>query len=284
MSSGTTPPTQTQQGGGVPSSGAAQLAGDGKPLIPPGFAPSSPKLGSSAISGAPVLSPTQQGIATELGKDYSGKELENFQGITQSMSSLRYMDAAYDNMAQGGGFNVPGTLATFRGDFSKAVNTLAQATGQPPPFDPTKIASIEDFNKETKRMGAQITNSFFGGSRESASVINSMTASVPGIENTYLGGKLLIQGIQGTLQRGIDWRNFENQWQQQNQGNLTGALESFNQLHPAQDYANKVLNQFGMNEKGFQSPEAVKSAVTAGYLTRTEASGILKQQFPDQFH
>lgn len=259
--------------------GSSALAGDGKPLLPPDGKFESPSVGTG-LGGLKVLSRAQQTAADDEIKDWGTTGLRAFNNANQTMALLTEMDHDYDTMARGGGFLVPGTAADIRGSLGKLVNTLSQATGSAPPFDPSKVASIEQFTKDTRRMGLTVLTTMLGNQREAAQTINNITEAVPGINNTYLGGKLLIGSIRAATQRAIDQRNFENAWQSKNQGNLTGAEEAFNAAHPAQDYANQVLGSFGMTEKGFASPDAVLKAVQQGYLTRAQASTILKSQFP----
>lgn len=288
-------PTQPSAGGSVapaltpnkaasppPGDGATaqgDLAGDGKPLVPPGFSMASPNTNTKGIGGLPVQSSSQAENEKGLQTDFSGPEKRQFDMSQAAMGSLQQMDNAYDTMIKGGGFNIPGTAASFRMDLAKGVNTLAQIAGQDPPFDPTKIASAEEFNKETKRMGLMVTNQFLGGQREAAAVIQGITSSVPGIENTYMGGKLVLEGIRAATQRIIDQRNFYNQWKDQNQGNLTGADEAFNRAHPANEYANQVLSGLGLTAKGFKSIGDVVNAVREGYMTTDQGKAIARAQF-----
>jgi hypothetical protein len=65
-------------------------------------------------------------------------------------------------------------------------------------------------------------------------------------------------------------RNFQNEWQTRNQGNLAGSAEAFNRLHPAQDYAKTVLAEMGLTAKGFASPEAKARAQALGYLAKDD--------------
>lgn len=262
------------------ATGGSALAGDGRPLFV-GANMASPRVGVG-IGGVNILSPAQQNTAKELSDEFNNQGVKEFQGAQNSMASFRYMDNALDTLAKGGGFLVPGTAEQARVELGKFVNTVTQMTGTAPAFDPTKIASAEDFMKETKRSGFQLINTMFGGQREAAETIQNATASVPGIENSYLGGKILVDSLRAAAQRAIDQRNFQNAWQQQpgNQGNLTGSAEEFNRLHPAEDYANGVLAKYGMTEKGFTSPEAVRQAVQQGYMTRDQGLAALRAQWP----
>lgn len=267
---------------GAASPAPAGIAGDGKPLIPAGTSMQAPYEGTG-VAGLRILSAPQQAQADELNKQFNDEELKQFQGAQAAKGTLVYMNNAYDKLVQGGGFLIPGTAAELRGNFAKLVNTVSSILGpdivKELPFAPDKIGSIEEFNKDTRRMGAQVTNLFFGAGREAAQTIQSMTSSVPSVDNTYLGGKLLTAGIGAMLQRAVDERNFKLKWANDNQGNLAGAAEKFNELHPAEGYAEGVLDSMGMTADGFKAPEDVGKAVRHGLLTPEQGKKILQDQF-----
>ncbi len=255
----------------------------GSPLYDPRRDGTSPSLGK-AIGGLNVLSSSQTQANTVLQNEFNGPGLREFNNQNNALGMLQYMDNAYNTLVKGGGFQVPGTAANFRLQFSKAVNTLAQMTGSKPPFDATKTASAEDFIKQTNLLGTGILTTMLGNQREAAQTISKFMQSVPGIENTYMGGKLLIDTYRGALQRGIDYRNFLNTWQSNpaNQGSLVGASEAFNKAYPAEKYADQILAKHGMTEHGFTSPETIRNAVREGYLTPDEAKSIAIKQFGAQ--
>ncbi len=278
---GTNPPGNPPQN--APQNAlSAQPAGDGKPLIPPGLPMVSPSVGKG-VGGLNLLSASQLDEAKTLQDDYAGPERKAFENANTTMGLLTEMDRDFDTMAKGGGFLVPGSGAKFRSSLAKFANTVGQMVNKDgaPLFDPSKVASIENLTKDTRRMGLTVLTTMLGNQREAAQTISNITQAVPDIENTYLGGKLLISSIKAATQRAIDQRNFENAWQAdpRNQGNLTGAIEAFNKAHPAQDYAAKVMDSFGLDATGFKSPQSVIQAVQQGYLTRTQASKILHDQF-----
>lgn len=243
--------------------------------------------GSSPISGRGIANAPYQvgGLADQtkrLAEDFTGVGKTQFDNQNTALSQLRYMSSGYDTMAKGGGFLVPGTGAEFRQGFGKAVNTLSAIVnpGKPPPFDADKITSAEDFIKQTNLLGTSVLTTMLGNQREAAQTIHKFTQSVPGISNTYLGGKLLVDTYAAAAERGIDQRNFENSWlsDPRNGGSLIGADEAFNKQYPATAYAEKVLAKHGLNEKGFTSFGALENAVRNGLLPPDKAAEIAKQQ------
>jgi len=228
------------------------------------------------------MSAAQQANAETLQKEFSDSGLRAFNNATATLGSLNYMTQDLDALAKAGGLLQPGTGAAWRTAVAKGINTMAEMAGLKDVFDPKAVSAIDAFNKETNRMGLTVLTTMLGNQREAAQTINNITTkAVPGIDNTFMGGKLVIESLKATTQRAIDQRNWENAWQARNQGNLNGADEAFNAAHPAQDYANAVLARFGMTPKGFASPAALKAAVANGFMTPKQAAGIGREQFPD---
>lgn len=254
------------------------LAGNGELLVIPSDA-RSPSVGTGA-KGMQVLSPAQQKSADALQTEFSGSGLRAYQNATATLGSLENMSNDLDTLAKGGGFLTPGTGMQFRADAAKAVNTLASMAGMKEVFDPTKLATVDAFNKEIQRMGLQVLTTMLGNQREAAQTINNITTkAVPSLENTPMGGKLIIEGLKAMSQRAVDQRKWENAWQAQNQGNLNGAAEAFNKEYPAESYAYKVLDEFGIGPKGFRTPQGIIDAVKAGYLTPAQGKRIGLEKF-----
>jgi hypothetical protein len=164
---------------------------------------------------------------------------------------------------------------------AKAINTFANMTGMKLPFDPETISGGEALFKETQRLGAQVTQNLAPGGHNAASTISNLTKAVPGIDNTYLGAKLLITGYKQLLQRDVDYHDFQTQWLADHNNTLVGSDVAFNKAHPPQEYANVAYDQMGMTDKGFKSPQNIVNAVKQGWLSPQEAINIRKQQFPN---
>ena len=274
---GTSPAQSSDKAQSAITGSSDELSGTGKPLLFGEMA--SPKAGVG-LAGLPILSPAQLKQAEKLQDEFSSDGLKEYQNAVNSMASLTYMNNALDEMAKGGGFLIPGSGANFRTEIAKGINTMAQVAGMKPLFDPSKIASIEEFNKETKRMGLMVINQMLGGQREAAQIILGITSSVPGVENTYLGGKLVAKGLEAAAHRAIDMRNFQNEWQARNQGNLSGSAEAFNKRFPADEYAKSVLAEMGLTARGFASPQAKAEAQRLGYLASPEVTASPKTRRP----
>lgn len=260
----------------------APVSGTGKPLWDETTKMEVPKIGTSL--GFNVQSANQQEMAKQLSDEFNTTGAKTFGGAQQTLGMLPYMNEALDKMASTGGLLTSGSWGGPRTELGKVVNTLAAMTGQKPPFDPETITSIDSFKKATDQMGTMLTTSLLGQQREAAQTITRLTGAVPGVSNTFMGGKLVASGIEATMQRIVDERNWDNEWQQRNQGNLTGAAEAFNKVHPAREYAEKVLTSYGLTPGGrFSDPTSVQQAYKKGYLSQTQAANILHNQWPENF-
>ena len=253
-----------------------QLAGDGKPLLPKNFDSIGPKPLTRSVGGVPVW-PNQEQVKA-LATKFVTDDLNAYRSAQQSQAMLAEMDTSYDVMARGGGFQVPGAAAGLRNDLAKLVTTVEQMTGSKPSFDVEKIASAEQFIKDTTKLGFALVNSMFGAQREAATVIMNAVDSVPGITNSYLGGKLLVDSIRATTQRAMDEYEFKSAWSQKYDGNLAGADVAFAKEHPAEEYAHQVLERFGLTKTGFKDLAALENAVAKGFLTAKQAADIAKKQ------
>lgn len=257
------------------------LAGNGELLILPPDA-ASPSVGTGA-KGMQILSPAQLKSADAYQAEFADSGARAFQNASSTIGSLKSMSADMDTIAKGGGFLVPGTLSLYRNETAKALNTMAAMVGLKEVFDPSKLAAIDAFNKEVQRMGLTVLTTMLGNQREAAQTINNITTkAVPSLDNTPMGGKLIIEGLKAATQRVIDQRVWEEAWQAKNQGNLNGALARFNKEYPAESYADRVLEEFGIGPKGFVSPEAIAAAVRNGYLTVAQGKKIGIAQFGGQ--
>lgn len=263
------------------SDGPVALAGDGKTLYDPAT-PKAPGLPSGQGAGAlgiNVLTPLQQEGAKGLLNKFNDEDAKQFETVSSSMQQFQHVNQAIDQLASNGGFLTPGSMGTTRLSIAKGLNTAATVLGIDKPFPNDTVASAEDLTKATKVMGTQLISNLLGQQREAAQTIQMSLQTVPGIENTPMGAKLIAGGLQAIAQRVIDERNFKARYLAENQGNLQNADVQFNRQHPASTYAAGVMKQYGIGAKGFNSPQDVAKAYQQGYLSRGDAGKILQDQF-----
>jgi hypothetical protein len=269
----------------TPSAGPAKsdpgpLAGDGKPLYVPGT-PNPTGTGLRTDTGMQAFDTRSAALNKGLIERYTNGDVDLYKSAQQGQQGLQSMEADLDKVAAGGAFTQPGAYGASRLDVAKAINTFANMTGMKLPFDPETISGGEALFKETQRLGAQVTQNLAPGGHNAASTISNLTKAVPGIDNTYLGAKLLITGYKQLLQRDVDYHDFQTQWLADHNNTLVGSDVAFNKAHPPQEYANVAYDQMGMTDKGFKSPQNIVNAVKQGWLSPQEAINIRKQQFPN---
>ncbi len=250
--------------GGVPGLGGSmpgQEHGSPNSLAPaPGNTPTATRPGA-ATAPAPGQTKAIEGAA----QSYTEEGRKTYDAAVTGLASVQYMDRAFDELSRGGGWETPGTAVNGRLGIAKGINTLAQVFGADPtklPFDSGKVATWEEFNKETQRATLQLVNQMFGAQRESQMVVQGAARAIPAAENTPLGGKLVLKSLEQTMLREVDRRNFETNWWQSHSGNLIGANEAFNSQYKPQLYSQRAISTI-------QPYEIEKPEEAANYLAGT---------------
>ncbi len=275
--------------GGIPPTAAAapaatpqpskDLAGDGKPLL----ADTRPTTPASSANQGIMLNPAQaklnEGLVDSLAKEGPNNMQRAMLGIAQTDE----VGADLDKLHSAGGLQEPGALGDFRNGLAKMVNTFEAATGSKLDFDPASVASYEQLNKDTRRMGLSLLTSTLGNQREAAQTITGITQAVPSVDNTYLGAKLVNASIKAQFQWAKDEVTYAAEVANNNNGDIRSAFTDFAKEHPAQGYADAVLQQFGLVKTkagvGFPDVAGVKNAIKSGLISPEEARAIAKQQF-----
>jgi len=237
-------PTPATPGTAPPSAGPA----------PPAAAPQAPAAG---LGQAPI-SPQQKQLEVDAAKDFSGPSTKSYNGALDLQGRLAIINHNIDTL----GPQWMGAGADTKAAFSKAWNSALDTAGlEGFHINPEKIATWEDFNKETTRAGMELIKSNFGGSREAASIIQMGRTAVPAVQNTYLGAKYVSATIGAAAQRQIDLHEYKRDLLAQGKS-LVGADADFNKTHPAEDYARGAI---------------------AGQIPKTSVSKLLAGGPPDIF-
>jgi hypothetical protein len=246
-----------------------------------GNEPSTVQFQQHPQTGYPMMNPAQEATAKDLNKEYNDKETPAYQDALQMQGALGRMSDAYTNLARGG-FQVAGPSATFRNEIAALDNTWRNILGEPPDFDPSKVTSAMEFNKEAERLRDQVTNQFFGAGRHAAQTIENVGKAVPSLENTPMAGQAIIASLQAAAQYNIDLHNFKNAWRgDPRRGySLEGADTAFTSKYKPEDYAAKYMGRIGLTPGGaFINKQAVVSAMNKGWLSQQEAAKVLHDEF-----
>ena len=270
-------PLQTRS---VPQSTAPAVFKSNVGDIPIGTSPA--LAPGKALYGANVLSPEQQELSQAEIKNVTGPGREQYTAALGAQSNISTISRAFDALADGKTtILAPGSVSETRLALTKLANLGAGLLGEKPAFDPEKVATAELLVKATNQLSNAMAKANYGGHHVAAETIAGVYRSNPQYENTVLGGKLLTMGLDATVKQLTDQHNYITAWMAdpRNNGSPVGALEAFNKFAPPDKYSKAVLDEFGMNERGFVSPEAVGAAFSKGYLSENQAKGILKSQF-----
>lgn len=207
----------------------------------PGMPPVMPQTRiNQGFAAPPLMTPgqvkQQTGLSEEATKEYgeSAKSYEAAQGLQQRLAIINHNIAALGPSWMGAGADVKANA----GKIWNGMLDTAGVTGAH--IDPAKIATWEDFNKETVRAGMELIKSNFGGSREAASIIQMGNTAVPSVRNTQLGAQYVSATIGAAAQRQIDLHEYKASLARRGDS-LVGADVAFNKMHPAEDYAKGAI-------------------------------------------
>ncbi len=259
----------------APEAAPARIAGDGKPLFPADYTPGKPRNWGN-IGNVPV-GPDKIAIDNAVA-DWSKTGPEKLNNSQRTQALLTEFDSALDAMQQAGGFTSPGAGATQRVALANIANTISSVFGGEPIADPTAVAAGESGLKVSQLMTYSTLNQMMGEQREAAETIKNAMRAVPGIDNTYLGGKIISSILAAGSKRMEDEYYFKEKWKDDHQGDLTKATGAFNRAHPAENYTKSILDNFGLNEKGFKSFQALEDQYRKGFLTAKQAAEIARKQ------
>jgi len=262
------------------------IGADGKPLYTDKTDWGTPPEMEVGTGGERRLtSPTDREMADTAVKEYSGPEARAFSGYQSTMAQLQFMDADLDKLAgtpfepgfegerrlqMGNAWNTAlNTLHSFGLMGDDAIKSLS--------FDKDLLAAGDSFVKAQTLAQFATTVQNFGAQREAAQVIMRSLTAVPNMNNTLMGDKLVLEGLKALARRGMEYRDFQNEYMQHHNGSLAGADIAFKKEHPAEGYAQKILDNFGLSSKGFNSRGDINNAVRHGYIDPKQAPMFFKQ-------
>ena len=161
--------------------------------LPPDFP--QPGGGSGQAGGVRPLTPgasmAQQEAEKKFGEDFATTDKKSYDAANASLGMLVNANNQAEVLNRNpGSWTATGSGANTRLELGKTLNTVSGLFGGQPVVDPSQISAWEALNKQTKLMGMQVVNNYFGGSREAASIINGATTAIPNSENSYLGSRL----------------------------------------------------------------------------------------------
>lgn len=264
---------------GISSSPSSSFLGTPLAPSPSDFVPSRRDAG-----GLPIREPQEQGQIDDAGASFLKDRHTIYPAAANNVAAL---DSAKDELqtlakSTGGKINwlESGPAGNFRLGIAKVINLFHSfaSPGEESPIDSAKVAAGEALQKTTHNLAFSLENSMMGQHGGLGTLSNAYEA-IPGIENSPLGGMLVADSLKATNQWLLDQAAFKQKWANLNHGDLRNADETFAEKFPPSQYIGKVMDQYGLDSKGFVSPEAVKSAYDSKLITRDMAAEILRSKF-----
>lgn len=241
----------------------------GKPYQRPAGIPDWAPPGTLTMS-LKDLSDTEKSAMKEAAETAFGPEAtKEYRGAANSIRTLEDVDYEFNRLnATPGAFNT-GPGLNFKVDMARAMNTVSRTLGGGDVVDPDHVASVEDLIKNSKLLGMDVLTSRFGGNREAASIVQSSQMMVPNIENSPLGGKLLVNAYKEAARFVMDQHAWNTNWYFTHNGNMVGSDIAFMQSHPPEAYTDRAVSQaFPMEVEGKDPSEIARFLPGTKVFTR----------------
>lgn len=204
--------------------------------------------------------------AEVLNKQFEGAK-EGYSQANAAQLSINQLQKDLANLPDTG-FLSPGSGATERLGWAKAVNTLVTGAGMAPVFKPEEIASAEGAQKITGRLGFELSRSL--GAREAAQIVQQAIGLNPGIANTPSGAKTVAASINAAMQRQKDFYQYISA-----NGNTADADIRFNKLNPVGKYVQEAHALEAVPQKAIDLLQQHPNSPTlTGYFDSRFGSGM----------
>jgi hypothetical protein len=260
----------------IPWSAMTGAGNSNSAAVPPApgspTAPTSPEAAKSTAVSDPPLDPR---LFSAAGQKIAGEEttktLDTARTASEAAQNTKYQVAQMRHALEqlpANGFLAEGPGFQARKDLANKVNQVLRGLGVGESnliFDPNQVASGEELQKLTNRMGFDLARTL--GGREPGFIVQQAVGSVPGGDNSPLGAKRLLAGIAAMAQRQEDWYNFVQDYSAKTGGSVLDAQRRFNAASPPEKYA----------------AQAVLSTVPAGAADALRQKPELAAQFDQKY-
>lgn len=166
--------------------------------------------------------------------------LEQYQNASdmadQQIYRLTEMNSQAANLPDTG-FLSPGAFADQRYSLAQNANAFVQSMGGKPIFDQNSLASAEQIQKDSFRLGADLARTM---GREPGFIVQQSVQANPGINNTKLGWARITSGLEQAARYQQDKNTFLSDYYQR-YGNINGAEDLFRKLNPPQKYVERAV-------------------------------------------
>ena len=223
------------------------------------------------------LNPSKSQVQQRVKGPFATQEASNIKNIDQQMNKTRdAIDAQRDSLTRlkiaystvmkdndKDGFftkwlTMPGAAdPEARVSAARKANAVATAAGKPPPFNPEKIAAIEEAIKIQYTMGTTFASTI--SPRDSQQMQLGAIAAQPGFTQSPQGMQRLIGIYDGLSHHGEAKHNFWGRWRETNPRTAIGWEEDFRSKNPVEKYTVRSLLENAPDQKALAKlPDAIK--------------------------
>jgi hypothetical protein len=180
-----------------------------------------------------------QGIANEGLKT----AMTGYAAAQDSGQSLDTIKQSIDALGPTGwmGANAVQRMAVARTLNSVADSLLPKSVADTVKFDPAKLATAEDFVKQSQRLTFAVARTL--GPREAVQIVQQAGSSVPNIEQSPLGAKVVWSSLNQARQRAVDLGEYMSR--PENAGRLRAEID-FNKQNPPEKYSIRAVYDAGL--------------------------------------
>ena len=180
----------------------------------------------------PEIAKTAKAVAEPVLQQYQNSS----DAADQQIFRLHEMNAQEANLPDTG-FLGQGAFAEERLKIAQQANAFVQALGGQPVFDQNSLASAEQIQKDSFRLGTELARTL---GREPGFIVQQSVQANPGINNTKMGWARITAGLEQAARYQQDKNTFLSDYYQR-YGNLNGAEDLFRKYNPPERYSEKAI-------------------------------------------
>lgn len=213
----------------------------------------------------PDLNPTKSTAPTMMKGPFATNEAQTIKNIDAQMSKGRdalniqrdqltrmkmdYSTIMNDNDRDGffkKMLTLPGSDPEKRIAIMRATNQTAMAANQPPPFNPEKVAAMEELVKIQKTMGMSFAATI--SPRDAMQMQMASIGAQPGLTQSPAGMQRLMGLYDGLVNHGEAQHDFWGRWKQANPRTATGWEEDFRRKNPVEKFTVRAIIENSPNQ------------------------------------
>ena len=160
----------------------------------------------------------------------------------ETLTGYNLMDQAASRLADSKLLG-PGAGVDARLEAANSVNNLMRMVNLKPAFDTSNLADASAFKKQATIATMELTNHYFGGQREAASIISMLKGATPDLTAAYPVIHNLLAQREEEAAKPIALHSFRTNWMQNHNGDLEGADTVFNANYTPEKVAARAASR-----------------------------------------